>query len=67
MSGKVNFIEVKLEGPCTYCGRKKLKESERFYKVFIEDTDTGIVVCELCKGGFNTHIVEGSEKTYATH
>lgn len=67
MSGKVNFIEVKPEKPCRYCGRKKLNESEKFYKVFIGDTDTGIVVCELCKGGFNTFIVEGSEKTHATH
>ena len=67
MSGKVNFIEVEPEEPCTYCGRKKLEESEKFYKVFIGDTDTGIVVCELCKGGFYTLIEEGSEKTHATH
>lgn len=27
----------------------------------------GMVVCDLCRGGFLTRISEGSEKTYATH
>jgi|GEM_PF-6970742 len=67
MSGKFNFIEVEPEEPCTYCGRKKLEESEKFYKVFIGDVDTKSVVCEFCKGGFYTLIAEGREKTYATH
>ena len=67
MSDKVHFIEVELEKPCTYCGRKKLEETEKFYKVFIGDKDIGIVVCEFCKGGFLTLITEGREKTYATH
>jgi hypothetical protein len=67
MSGKVNFIEVELEEACTYCGRKKLKESEKFYKVFVGDRDTGIVICELCRGGFYTRFIEGPEKTHATH
>jgi len=67
MFDTVYFMEVEPEEPCKYCGRRKLKESEKFYKVFIKDVDTGIVVCEFCKGGFSTHIVEGSEKTHATH
>ena len=67
MSGKVNFIEVELEQPCTYCGRRELKESEKFYKVFIGGSYTGILVCELCKGGFYTRIKEGPEKTHVTH
>jgi len=67
MSGKVNFIEVEPEEPCAYCGRKKLKESEKFYRVFIGDVKIAFVVCEFCKGGFLTQLKEGSEKTYATH
>lgn len=67
MSGKFNFIEVEPEESCTYCGRKKLEKSEKFYKVFIGDADTKRVVCEFCRGGFLIRIEEGSEKTYATH
>ena len=67
MSDRIHFIEVVSEKPCTHCGRKKLKESEKFYKVFIGDEDSGILVCEFCKGGFLTLTVEGSEKTHATH
>jgi len=67
MSDMIHFIEVVPEKPCTYCGRKKLKESEKFYKVFIGDADTKRVVCEFCRGGFLTLTVEGSEKTHATH
>jgi hypothetical protein len=67
MSDGIHFIEVEPEKPCTYCGRKKLKESEKFHKVFLGDKDTGILVCELCKGGFLTLAVEGPEKTHATH
>jgi hypothetical protein len=54
MSEIFHFIEVTPEKPCKYCGRKKLRESEQFYKVFIKDKDTGWVVCEFCKGGFST-------------
>jgi len=67
MSLKFNFIETMVEKPCAYCGRRKLKESERFYRVFIGDARTDIVVCEFCKGGFLTRLMEGSEKTHATH
>jgi len=67
MSNKINFIEVKSEEPCSYCGRKRLSEREKFYKVFVGDKDFGMVICELCKGGFSTLYLEGKEKTYATH
>ena len=67
MSDMFHFIEVMPEKPCKYCGRKKLRESEKFYKVFIGDKDIGWVVCEFCKGGFLTLTVEGLEKTHATH
>jgi len=67
MAGKVNFIEVEPKEPCKYCGRKKLKENEKFYKVFVGDKDLEMVICELCKGGFLTLIAEGRGITYATH
>lgn len=67
MSRVVNFIETEPEGPCTYCGRKQLAENEKFYKVFVGDKDSRLVVCEFCKGGFYTHTIEGPEKTHATH
>ena len=67
MSGNVHFIEVESEEPCWYCRRRKLRESEKFYKVFFGDNDIGMVICELCRGGFATRYLEGSEKTYATH
>ena len=67
MSKIVHFIEVEPKEPCKYCGRKKLKESEKFYKVFIGDKTFGMVVCEFCKGGFLTGSIEGPERTYATH
>jgi len=67
MANKIYFIEVEPDEPCWYCGRKKLNESEKFYKVFVGDNDIGMVICELCKGGFSTRYIEGSEKTYATH
>ncbi len=67
MPNKVNFIETAPTGPCAYCGRKKLKENEKFYKVFVGDKFSGIIVCEFCKGGFLTSITEGMGKTFATH
>lgn len=67
MSGKVHFIEVESEEPCWWCKRRKLNKSEKFYKVFVGDNDFGMVVCELCKGGFLTHILGNPEKSYATH
>jgi len=67
MSNKVNFIEVEPEQPCWYCGRRRLSERERFYRVFLGDNETGIVICELCKGGFSTRLLEGPEKTHAAH
>lgn len=63
----IYFIPVESEDPCRYCGRKKLNENEKFYEVFLGTADTGIVVCELCKGGFSTRITEGIDKTHATH
>ena len=47
--------------------QKKLGETDRFYTVFVGDNNMGIVICELCKGGFSTRIVEGAEKSYVTH
>jgi len=67
MSGIFHFIQVEPRESCAYCGRKKLNEGDKFYKVFIKDTDTDLVVCELCKGGFHTLFEEGPTKTYATH
>lgn len=67
MAYKVNFIEVEPEKPCCYCGRKKLKGSERFYKVFVGESDFGMTVCEICKGGFLTRAFEDPERTYVAH
>lgn len=67
MSGEIHLIKVESEEQCWYCGRRKMSESENFYKVFLRDKDMGIVICELCKGGLATRFLEGSEKTYATH
>jgi len=64
---RFKFIEVEPAEACRHCGRKKLREEDKFYKVFIGDIDTEWVVCEFCKGGFSTSHFEGSEKTYATH
>jgi hypothetical protein len=72
MSGDIDFsrwhfIEVEPSKPCDRCGRKKLHEEDKFYRVFVGETDLEWVVCEFCKGGFSTFYFEGSEKTYATH
>lgn len=67
MPGEINFIEIEPEEPCHYCGRKKLKENEKFYRMFVGENETDVMVCELCKGGFLTLALEGPEKTYATH
>lgn len=67
MSNWFNFIETEPKNPCAYCGRKKLNENEKFYKVFLGDEYSGITVCEFCKGGYLTWAKEGSEKTYGTH
>lgn len=67
LSGEISFIEVKPKEPCDYCGRRKLEEADKFYKVFSGDKDMNILVCELCKGGFLTSILEGKEKSYVTH
>ncbi|NHJ33138.1 MAG: hypothetical protein FK732_09755 [Asgard group archaeon] len=61
------FIEIEPEEPCSYCGRKKLKDEDKFFKVFLGETNTNIVVCECCKGGFLSRLFEGEEKTYSTH
>jgi hypothetical protein len=65
--GEISFIEIEPEEPCNYCGRKKLNETDKFYRVFAGDKDMGVVVCELCKGGFSTRVLEGGEKSYVTH
>jgi hypothetical protein len=67
MSDKIYFIEVEPEESCWRCGRNKLSENDKFYRVFVGDNDMGIVVCELCRGGFSTRMVEGVEKSYVTH
>jgi hypothetical protein len=67
LSDEISFIEVEPKEPCIYCGRKKLKKADKFYKVFSGDKDTNIVVCEFCKGGFSTSLLEGIEKSYVTH
>jgi len=67
MSNKVNFIEVEPENSCSYCGRRKLNENEKFYRVFLGDKGTDIVICEFCKRGFSTRFIEGADKTHATH
>lgn len=67
MSIPVSFIEVRTEKPCSYCGRKKLVQTDKFYEVFYEGKSTEIIVCEFCRGGFSTSLVEGSEKSYVTH
>jgi len=67
MFEKITFIEVEPEEPCSHCGRVRLKEYEKFYKIFVGDNETEYVICELCKGGFLTFLTEGPKKTYATH
>lgn len=67
MSNKIHFIEVEPEKSCWRCGRGKLRETDKFYRVFFGDNATDIVICEFCKGGFSTLHSEGAEKTYATH
>lgn len=66
MAGNINFIETKEEG-CLYCGRKKINENDKFYRVMFGDSKSEIIVCELCKGGFTTRITESSTKSYVTH
>jgi len=67
MLDNVRFVETESEEQCGYCLRKKLKESEKFYKVFVKDKEWGMTVCELCKGGFLAGKLEGQKKTYVTH
>jgi hypothetical protein len=67
MSNGFSFIEVKSEEQCWYCGRRKLNQNEKSYRVYAGASDVGIVVCELCRVGFLTRFLEGSEKTYAAH
>jgi hypothetical protein len=67
MAFNVNFLEVETEELCAYCGRKKLNENDKFYRVLIGDNATEWAVCELCKGGFSTRLLEGAERSYVTH
>jgi hypothetical protein len=67
MSDKISFIEVEPEESCWRCGRNKLSETDKFYRVFVGDNELGIVICELCRGGFSARILEGGEKSYVTH
>jgi hypothetical protein len=67
LSIPVSFMEVRTKKPCSYCGRKKLVQTDKFYEVFYEGKGTEIIVCELCRGGFSTSLVEGHEKSYVTH
>ena len=63
----INFIEVDNIEFCSHCNRKKLKQTDKFYKLFIGVRDMGIEVCELCKTGYLTYRIEGFDKTYSTH
>ncbi|MGA2522520.1 MAG: hypothetical protein ABSF65_00035 [Candidatus Bathyarchaeia archaeon] len=67
MTGSINFIEITTEETCYYCGRRKINENDRFYRVLFGDNASAVVVCELCKGGFSGRILESPEKSYATH
>jgi len=67
MTTNINFIEVESDDGCFYCGRRKLSEHDKFYRVLVGDNTTEIVVCELCKGGFSRRLLEAVEKSYAAH
>jgi hypothetical protein len=67
MAGNINFIEITPEEACHYCGRRKISEDDKFYRVFLGDTSSVIVVCELCKGGFFVRMLESATKSYAAH
>lgn len=67
MASNINFIEIAPDEDCYYCGRRKINESEKFYRVLVGDSPLNVVVCELCKGGFSGRILEGATKSYATH
>jgi hypothetical protein len=65
--GNLHFVEVETDIPCDHCNRKRMKKNDKFYKVFAQDRDLGIIVCDLCRVGFLINVKEGSEKTYSTH
>jgi hypothetical protein len=67
MAGDINFIEIATDEACSYCGRRKLSDNDKFYRVLINDNPSQIIVCELCKGGFSIRIFESAEKSYAAH
>jgi hypothetical protein len=67
MLDKISFIEIEPEGDCWRCGRGKINENDKFYRVLWGDSHLDITVCELCKGGFSGFKLESPTKTYATH
>jgi hypothetical protein len=67
MAGNISFIEIAPDEECYYCGRRKIAENERFYRVLVGGSPLDIVVCELCKGGFSGRILESAIKSYASH
>ena len=67
MTSNIHFIEIDPEENCYYCGKAKLSENDKFYRVFVGEKALEIVVCELCKGGFTIRKIEDGKKSYATH
>jgi len=67
MPGNINFIETTTEELCNYCGRRKISENDKYYRVLIGENPSEIIVCELCKGGFSHRFLESGSKSYAAH
>jgi hypothetical protein len=67
LSNLIDFLEVDPDRPCDHCGRKKLHDTDRFYRVFSQGKEMNLIVCEFCKGGFISYLLEGQDKSYTTH
>lgn len=51
---------------CDWCQRRKFKEDERFYKVFLGEAYF-LTVCEICRYGYDIAHTLGPERSYESH
>lgn len=68
MVGMLQFLEIDVkEGTqCDWCKRRKFKENEKFYKVFVGEKHL-LTVCEICKYGHAVAFRLGPGRSYESH
>lgn len=64
----LQFLEIKvnLGTQCGWCQRRKFRQNEKFYGVFLGESRL-LTVCEICRDGYDIALRLGPERSYESH